>query len=417
MARTPAPKKPPKEAPKQKAPSEIIAACAAQGVTVFSADKLITPQQVRRPTGIASLDVAIAGGWPAGALSNVYGPPSVGKTWLMWRTLAMQQQIYGDDFFCVYVSLGMSPDLAFARLHGLKVPYSDPKEKDFFRTTYFKIHGALPTDEEVEAAGEKVGHLHLLFADTKLKGKKGGKGVDENGWVDNDKPMERLLQTTVEISKAHVCQMLIVDDIGGMPTQHRLKELYSDKGTKTADYAKLLTEWPQRLIMTLQMTEDGFNYTSVVTVSQVRVHISSGPFTSYDRVSSKCMDHLIATGVKLNPGNNPTGVSEEAGPRPIDWKIWKGKFGHGDGARGKYTFTPTVGIDYGEDLFNVCRLYKVIVPGKVKGSLVFQDDVHGTETVAKGEGSFLDKIDADPVLYAALYAALMRARCPGMRYR
>jgi len=394
--------------PEKKTPADLIKVCAAQGVTVFRAAELLTPQQVRRPTGIPNLDVAIAGGFPAGALSNVYGPQSVGKSWLMWKTLALQQQIYGDDFFCVYVSLGVYPDLSFARMHGLKIPYARPEEKDFFRSTYFKIHGALPTEEEVEAAGEKVGELVVLFAHTKLPGKK------KDEWVDNDKPMERLLQSTVEISKQHACQMIVVDDIGGMPTQHRMKDLFADKGTKTADYAKLLTEWVQRLTMTLQMTEDGFNYTSVISVSQVRLVISAA-MGGYSKVSSQCIDHLVCTGIYLKKASTTTSVKEEAGPRPIEWRIWKGKFGHADGARGKYVFTPTVGIDYSENLLNTANSHGLIT--KRAGIWTFEDDLTDARISVRGEGSFMDVLDADPVAYKALYDALIRKRCPGIRYR
>lgn len=412
----------PKAAPKKKkadkkktetpkTPSQIIQACAAQGVTVFNADKLLTPQQVRRPTGIANLDVAIAGGFPAGALSNVYGPPSIGKSWLMWRTLAMQQKIWGDAFSGLYLSLGVYPDLAFARLHGLQVPYADAQERDFFRATYFKIHGCLPTDDEVDLAGLKVGNLHVLFANTTLKK---GKGKDVE-MVVNDKPMERLLQTTVEISQARACQLIVVDDIGGMPTQHRLKELYADSGTKTADYAKLLTEWPQRLTRTLQMTETGFNSTSIVAVSQVRIRIDASPYTAHDPVSSKCMDHLVATGIKLGKAAGGPAVKEEAGPRKVMWSIFKGKFGHADGAKGTYLFRPTVGIDYVGNLVDTAAVNGVIV--KKPKQWIFQDEVSGIDVSAGGEGSFVDMVDESPELYEALYAKLIRDRCPGMRFK
>ena len=383
------------KAEKPKTSKQIIQECAAAGVRVFSASELDTPQRVRRPTGIASIDVEIAGGWPSAAISNLWGPPGVGKTWLSWRTLAMQQQIWGDEFFCVYVSLGVFPDLAFARMHGLKIPYASEDEKDVFRKTYYNIHGSPPTEGEVEAAGEKVGNLEILFANAYTK------GSDKN-----DKPMERLLQTTVNVSKTRACQMIVVDDVGGMPTKHRLKDLWEKKETKTADYATLLTQWVQRLALTMQLIEEGFNATSILAVSQVRIRVGS-TFGGYIPVSSQCMDHLVATGVSIKRGTEA--AKEAVGPRNVKWHVFKGKFGHGDGARGEYVFIPTIGMDFVEDLLNTAVKFKVVT--KKASMYEFED------TKAHGAESMKVKMEEDRELYDGIYKTLMEKRCPGLRYR
>ena len=53
---------------------------------------------LRRPTGILSLDLAMAGGWPAAAPNVLVGPDGVGKDYLLWRTMAEAQRTYGEDF-------------------------------------------------------------------------------------------------------------------------------------------------------------------------------------------------------------------------------------------------------------------------------------------------------------------------------
>jgi len=54
---------------------------------------------LRRPTGVIELDIALGGGFPAGGASMISGPFNSGKSWLLFRTIAMQQQIYGKDFY------------------------------------------------------------------------------------------------------------------------------------------------------------------------------------------------------------------------------------------------------------------------------------------------------------------------------
>lgn len=63
------------------------------GDLLISADQASTPYMVRRPTGITELDIHLGGGFPAGGPSVLGGPYNSGKSWLMWRMIAMQQQI------------------------------------------------------------------------------------------------------------------------------------------------------------------------------------------------------------------------------------------------------------------------------------------------------------------------------------
>lgn len=61
-------------------------------------------QTIRRlPTGIYSLDLALGGGWPVKQWSEVYGYESTGKTAVVLKTIAYNQQI-DPDFEVVWVA-------------------------------------------------------------------------------------------------------------------------------------------------------------------------------------------------------------------------------------------------------------------------------------------------------------------------
>ena len=65
---------------------------------VQMASELTSSYVLRRLTGVPRLDIALAGGWPAGAVSVLCGPEGAGKDFLLWRTAARCQAIYGEDF-------------------------------------------------------------------------------------------------------------------------------------------------------------------------------------------------------------------------------------------------------------------------------------------------------------------------------
>lgn len=379
---------------------QLISDMVGAGVRVFSGSELITPQRIRRPLGIPSVDVEIAGGFPGAAISNIWGPPSACKTWGAFRTLTQQQKIFGDDFVGVYISLGLHPDISFARLHGLQVPYESEAERQHFIQTYYGIHGSPPTDRLVEHAGQKVGQLFVLFPEEEVRT---GKGQTMEL---NSKPLERLFASTVEISRSRLCQMIVVDDIGGMPTQDRLSKTMSDE-PKVADHARVLSQWVTRMALTLQMVgTNTFNYTSLLTLSQVRLSI--GSYGGYQPVSSTAMNHLLGTALSFKlDGSAQGGTTQEK--KRINWKITKGKHGHSDGATGNFFFYPSTGVDYISDLFTTAKKYNILETG---GSVV---QFEGTKR--KGHDDFKDAMADDADLAKAIHDKLISVKCPGALFR
>src|SRR5688572_9440121 len=84
------------DADKRKKLREFAAAMNKDRRVVAMADEAPNVYELRRPTGIIQLDKDIGGGFPAGGLSVVSGPDNAGKTWVILRTMAMHQRLYGQ---------------------------------------------------------------------------------------------------------------------------------------------------------------------------------------------------------------------------------------------------------------------------------------------------------------------------------
>jgi RecA/RadA recombinase len=80
---------------------------------------------LRRPTGIMNLDIDIGGGFPAGGLSILSGPDNAGKTWVLYRTMAMHQRLYGAQSNIILALAEGGFDFSRALATGLVVSVPD----------------------------------------------------------------------------------------------------------------------------------------------------------------------------------------------------------------------------------------------------------------------------------------------------
>lgn len=70
------------------------------------------------PSGLGQLDEILGGGWPRGALVQVFGPPGTLKTFLALRAIAECQRAGGTAAF---VDVGHGFDLSYAQALGIRV--------------------------------------------------------------------------------------------------------------------------------------------------------------------------------------------------------------------------------------------------------------------------------------------------------
>lgn len=85
------------------------------------------PEWKRLPTGVLTLDVALGGGIPLGAMSLIYGNESSGKTSLCLRIAAHHQHLYPERKVC-WIDVENSWDEDWVRLHQV-----DPDEVHLYK--------------------------------------------------------------------------------------------------------------------------------------------------------------------------------------------------------------------------------------------------------------------------------------------
>jgi recombination protein RecA len=73
----------------------------------------------RIPTGIFPLDLAMAGGFPRGSASTIFGPESSGKTNIALRAIAMHQLLWPNEV-CAFFDVENSLDPLWARRLGVQ---------------------------------------------------------------------------------------------------------------------------------------------------------------------------------------------------------------------------------------------------------------------------------------------------------
>jgi RecA/RadA recombinase len=92
---------------------------------VVMANEAPNVYELRRPTGIIKLDADLGGGFPAGGLSIISGPDNAGKSFLLMRTMAMHQRLYGQYANIAYAQAEGAFDFKRALQVGLVVPVPD----------------------------------------------------------------------------------------------------------------------------------------------------------------------------------------------------------------------------------------------------------------------------------------------------
>jgi len=295
---------------------------------------------LRRPTGITSLDIALAGGLPASAPVMLTGPDGAGKDYLLLRTCAEVQQIYGEDFAMVIYLTEFKFDKAFARdMCGLKVAMT-PTELDEFDLARSNAGQPPLSPEDRARYSEQVGNIYII----------------------DDVPAEHGFDVIIDCIASNAFQIACVNSVGFLQTLAKEDTDSYEEFPQQRNEAILLSKFMPDLALTLNRggPSGERNETCVILIDQVRssdapVRRGKIPAQAKDKYRPArevwALKHGLAISVQLHKGPNLWNEAKtyKVG-RTTSWELLKGKLGTHEGLRGEYNFFYEGGADTHGDL-------------------------------------------------------------------
>ncbi len=358
--------------------------------TVRRADETGNPFTLRRPTGLASLDIGTGGGLPAGGVTQIDGETGVGKDALCNLTVAMNQGIYGELSRVFWCQLELPYDKSHGRRQGVAVP-SSPLDIQF-ENAKREAEGAEPmTKDEITRAQFSIGQFALADAG----------------------PTENRLQAVLDVVHSNICQLVVVDSLAAATSHYRI-ETPLENETAQAVNAKMLTDWQHILWHNfLNPLRGVLNLTTMVVTNQVRANMNriSRRSPATKEQSPHSIKHAKLLDITLKPGEYINRDGQQVG-KVVKWRITKGKAGVHEGASGEVKYYYATGFDRVDDLANVMMDFDMILHApKAKTCDII--DNNGEVVVEKcrwgSRGSGVrDALYADPDLFEKMYYACLQ---------
>lgn len=371
-------------------------------VTVGDVHEIATPFHIKRPTGIASMDIALGGGFPGGVLVQVHGKEGVGKTGLVLLCAATSQRMFGDDAFSFFSSFGYKVDASLARLVGMQIAYSDDELRGL---------GHDPEDPPEElAAVETVGVMKYIDI--------------TNDEIAKNAPAEAIFEAVAELLESGAFQIGIVDELGSGETRDDVVKHFRDE-KRMASWARLMTNFCIRMYTKYRTPlDDGSPIDTtlfVVNPSRANINTTGGRvFKQTKETSGRALAHAKAIDVHLTKGKSKKRGTEVVSFE-VKWTIAKGKHGIPTGAKGEYIWLKDEGPDIWTDLAQQAKKYSVVrqagrymtVKLQATEEEIESEDVEtdsdGFKTLryTGGIGGFIGALRADDELFFDVYHATL----------
>lgn len=281
---------------------------------------------LRRPTGIMDLDVDLAGGFPAGTLNIISGPEGAGKTATIFKTMAMQQRIYGDACVLGYAPIENRVDHFFIRSCGCMVAVPDrvieQKQEELKRLKQPAL-----TKDDIKWLKQKVGEFILVNEDT----------------------AEATLDQVLKLTATSAFNIIGIDSFSAFQTgaEERVESL--GDYPQQAAAASTLTRFTHRLGPIFGGLDEP-NGTTLLGVCQVRSNRerSNAPapmqkyLPLYIPSIPYALKHFMTISLVVYPGDKikeGTGKEKEQIGKVMRWRTDKGKVGVHEGMTGEVDYS------------------------------------------------------------------------------
>lgn len=378
---------------------------AAGADVIRRASDATTSHTLRRPTGIPCLDIALAGGFPGGALCVVTGPDGAGKDYIINCAIRELQRIYGEETRVAIFSTEFPYDKVFAKdICGVAVGFTDEEIAEIEHARQNQGLDPLTAEEHAHYKRE-IGEILLIQG-----------VIADHG-----------LNVVLKCLETGAFQLIAINSLGVFETAAKEDVEDLQEHAIQSNEAQLLSRFIPKMFMLLNRPlKDGTrNETSLLAANQVRANrdmprMKPGmPIPASMRYQpasgSKALAHGKAIDVMLHKGS--VIVDKELDPpqvlgRTINWELAKGKLGTHDSKKGSYDFYFDGGADLASSLLSEAVRLGVIEQGGAWYG--YQDGVHDFR--AQGVDAAKAKL-FDPEVFRAVYAATMKAAGIVCRYR
>jgi recombination protein RecA len=322
---------------------------------VVRAEHTFASYTLRRPTGIISIDIAMAGGWPAAAPNVLVGPDGVGKDYLLWRTMAETQRLYGKDFCAACYFTEFKPDKLYMKDYcGLQIAFSEDELAD------------------LDLARRSAGGEPLSAADLDHYRRQIGTFIPIYG-LSADHGFDKVF----DFVDTNYFQIVAVNSIGSLQTEAKEKTESFEEFAQQRNEAMLLSKVMPKFSMYLNRRDEFGrpNESTLILVNQVRSK-DAAPKNSFmkgrvpqDKDNYKTASNAHALkhhkAIELFMHNGARIYEEGTTPafmlgRKKTWELTKGKLGTHEGIKGEFNYFFGEGADVYGDLLNTAVALGVI---------------------------------------------------------
>lgn len=262
-------------------------------------------------------------------VANNFVVHNSGKTWLVLRTMAMQQRLHGDACRLAFALAEGTFPFDQAINAGLKIPVPDEMLEQWQR--WRSERGLAPySNEQLLFFKQKVGEFFIL---------RGATG-------------EEILQVVLDCVRTKAFHVIACDSMNGLlPSDDAWKNL--DDPQKQAAHASLITNFFRHYIP-ITTGIDGTNETTMIFTQQVRANRSRSTAPAamqqylkpwaiaggYAARHFKLIDLVLWDGKTLKRGE---GETRETIGKMINWETEKGKAGTHDHLTGEMAYYYALG--------------------------------------------------------------------------
>lgn len=355
---------------------------------------------LRRPFGITSLDIALAGGVPASATTVLFGPDGVGKDYLFWKLLAEQQRLFGEDFGCAIYLTEFKQDKLFMKdFCGFHIGFTDEELKELDKARK-QIGLGYMSSLEIDHYTKQIGNP-VIF---------GGLSAEEG------------FDILLDYVATNACQVVGVNSIGNLQTEAKEKteslKDFAQMASEAALFSKLMPQLAN--LLNAGGPEGERNTTTPIFLNQARTKtdVRKMPGRTLQEkekykpaMESWSLKHLKAVELALHKGAKIRDSENRLLGRTVHWETAKGKLGLHEGLSGSIDFFYDAGMDTYKDLILTAVSLGVIQ--KAGAWLHYEDDTFGFR--AQGDAQAREVLCESEELFDHLRDACFSAA--GVLYR